>query len=147
VRQSKRCVIYGACAATIMLAGCSGGGGIASPAIGSAVQLAGAGVIREPVRGFVNSAALARQATTIAVADAKNNVVNIYDPAGNALAQLTGFAGPAGLASDIKGDLYVADLENQRVKIYAAGFQTPPTILASQAIFRQASIVLVTGRS
>ncbi|MBD5654020.1 MAG: hypothetical protein IAI50_02425 [Candidatus Eremiobacteraeota bacterium] len=78
----------------------------------------------------MQSAALARQRATIAVSDIKRNVVHIYDPAGDELAQLTGFRQPAGLASDIKGDLYVADNGNHRVQIYAAGFRTRPTTLS-----------------
>jgi hypothetical protein len=155
VRHLTRLVCCGAGAAILMLAGCSGGGGgMATPASGGAVQqdsmgmqptsgLNSAALIRrefplpggqgssESGHGFVNSAALAKQPTTIAISEG-NNTVDIYDPAGNQLAQLTGFNGPSGLASDIKGDLYVADYYNQRVQIYSAGFQSPPTTLPSE---------------
>jgi hypothetical protein len=156
VRHLSRLVCCGAGAVILVLAGCSGGGGgMATPASGVAVQQDGVGmqptsglnatalIHREfPLlrvqgssksgHGFVNSAALAKQPTTIAISEANNNTVDIYDPAGNQLAQLTGFNYPFGLASDIKGDLYVADYLNQRVQIYAAGFQSPPTTLQSE---------------
>ncbi|MBD5656486.1 MAG: hypothetical protein IAI50_15085 [Candidatus Eremiobacteraeota bacterium] len=154
MRKLTRLVYCGAGAAILILAGCSGSGGsMATPSAGNAVQqdsvsmmrpppgLNPAGLTHEefpllaaqgprtPLKGFVNSAALAKNPTTIAVSDYINDVVNIYDPAGDVLAQLTGFIDPHGLASDNKGDLYVADLGYERVEIYPAGFTSPPTVL------------------
>jgi len=155
LRHLTRLVYCGAGAAIIMLAGCSGsGGGTTTPPIGNAVQQDSVGMrptsgpsridlirrefpllaaqgSRVPVKAFVNSEALGKQSTIIAVADALNNVVNIYDPAGDELAQLTGLDSPAGMASDSKGNLYVADGNNDRVQIYAAGFTAPPSSLST----------------
>jgi hypothetical protein len=152
VRDLTRLVHCGAGAAILLLVGCSGGGGgMETPASGGAVQqdsvtmqptsgLNPAALIRREFpllggqassnsgHGFVNSTALAKQPTAIAVSD-DNYDVYIYDPAGNQLALLTGFNGSGQLASDIKGDLYVADYLNQRVQIYAAGFQSAPKTL------------------
>jgi hypothetical protein len=83
----------------------------------------GTGVAVHP---FINFAALAKnKGPTIAISDAENNVVDLFAAAGTQIGQLTGFNGPAGMASDIKGDLYVADRLNARVQIYAAGFCEP----------------------
>jgi hypothetical protein len=158
VRHLTRLVSCGAAAgaAIIMLAGCSGGGGgITTPATGNVVQqdsvsmryasnLSPAGPIgrpfpllstqgsRVPVKAFVNSAALAKQSTMIAVSDVLHNAVDIFSLDGTQLAQLTGFAGPGGLASDSKGNLYVADAGNSRVQVYSAGFTSPPTSLSTE---------------
>jgi sugar lactone lactonase YvrE len=89
---------------------------------------------RKPEKGFVDTVALAKQPTKIAVS-VGGNVVNIYDRAGNQLAQLTGFSGADGLASDTKGDLYVGDSLNQRVQIYGPGFQGPPKTLSTPGYY------------
>jgi len=81
-------------------------------------------------RTFVNAAAVAKATTLIAVSDSNANVVDVYDAAGSQVAQLGGFNGPDGLTSDIKGNLYVADALNSQIQIFAAGFQSPPTLLA-----------------
>lgn len=65
--------------------------------------------------------------STIAISDAANNVVDIFNDAGVMLGQLTGFIEPQGMASDRQGNLYVADTVNNRIQVYAAGFTNPPT--------------------
>ena len=84
---------------------------------------------------FVNTAALATSYRTIAVSDASNEVVHVYNSLGTQLAQLTGFFEPQGMSSDAKGSLYVADTGNQRVQIYAAGFTGQPATLADPVGF------------
>ena len=44
-------------------------------------------------------------------------------------AQLTGFSEPQGLALDTAGNLYVADTNNSRIQVYAAGFKGTPTTI------------------
>ncbi len=130
--------------------GCSGGN-IAGPTVGGATRSVaigtetasgpparhslllpsipthGTGVAVHP---FINFAALAKnKGPTIAISDAENNVVDLFAASGTQIGQLTGFNAPAGMASDIKGDLYVADRLNARVQIYAAGFASPPATL------------------
>jgi hypothetical protein len=131
--------------------GCSGGN-IAGPTVGGAtrslaigtetssgplalrrlllpgIPTHGAGVAARP---FINFAALAKNnGPTIAISDTANNVVDLFTAAGTQVGQLTGFKGPSGMASDVKGDLYVVDQGNARVQIYAAGFASPPTTLS-----------------
>jgi hypothetical protein len=80
---------------------------------------------------FINFAAMAKnKGPTIAISVPEEKVVDLFTAAGTQVAQLTGFKFPAGMASDIKGDLYVADLNNSRVQVYAAGFASPPTTLS-----------------
>jgi hypothetical protein len=134
-----------------LLTGCSSGN-IAGPTVGGAIAPAtigsgtasrlsalrrlllpgiptsGGGVAVHP---FIDFAAMAKnKGPTIAISDIDNGVVDLFTAAGTQVAQLTGFRGPHGMASDIKGDLYVADSYNSRVQIYAAGFASPPTTLS-----------------
>ncbi|MBD5655879.1 MAG: hypothetical protein IAI50_11970 [Candidatus Eremiobacteraeota bacterium] len=124
-----------------LLTGCSGGGNIAGPAVGDFSS--GPAALRSTVlRGmptsgtrvavhpFINFAAMAKnKSNTIAISDQQNSLVELFTAAGVQIGQLTGFEQPAGMASDIKGNLYVADKGNSRVQIYAAGFASPPTTL------------------
>jgi len=88
----------------------------------------GTGVAARP---FIDFAAMAKnKGPTIAISFRLAGVVDLFTAAGTQVAQLTGFGSPVGLASDIKGDLYVADSGNSRVQLYAAGFASPPTTLA-----------------
>ncbi len=83
------------------------------------------------VHPFINFAAMAKnKGPTIAISVPEDNVVDLFTAAGTQVAQLTGFRFPAGMTSDIKGDLYVADLNNSRVQIYAAGLASPPSTLS-----------------
>jgi hypothetical protein len=83
------------------------------------------------VRQFIDFAAMAKNnGPTIAISDSQNDFVDLFTAAGTQVAQLTGFNVPSGMASDIKGALYVADQGNSRVQIYAAGFASPPTTLS-----------------
>ena len=143
-------------ASLVLLSDCSGGGHLQAPISSTAFQqrsihnspdfarratlsvLIGAQLeprLGNSRPGFVDSAALATSRRKIAVSDASNEVVNVYDVAGTELAQLTGFFEPQGLSSDASGNLFVADTDNQRVQIYAAGLKNPPTTLADSVGF------------
>jgi len=130
-------------AVTLLSTGCSGGN-IAGPTAGGTIgteppsgPLAlrlklpgtatyGSGV---PVHPFINFAAMAKnKGPTIAIS--ANGVVDLFTAAGTQVGQLTGFGFPEGMASDIKGDLYVADFQDSRVQIYAPGFASPPSTLS-----------------
>jgi hypothetical protein len=93
----------------------------------------GTGVAAHP---FINFAAMAKnKGPTIAISLRGPNVVNLLTAAGTQVGQLTGFNFPNGMASDSKGNLYVADEKNSRVQIYAAGFASPPTTLSDAGQF------------
>jgi len=88
----------------------------------------GTGVAVHP---FIDFAAMAKnKGPTIAISVASQDVVDLFTAAGTQVGQLTGFHSPFGMASDIKGDLYVADILNSRIQVYAAGFSSPPTTLS-----------------
>jgi DNA-binding beta-propeller fold protein YncE len=128
-----------------LLTGCSGSN-IAGPTIGGEIPPAAIGtqtssgtlassrllLTGTPTHssGFIDLAAIAKnRGPTIAVS--AGNVVDIFTPAFmQQVGLLTGFDNPRGVASDNKGDLYVADQENSRVQFYAAGFASPPTTLS-----------------
>jgi hypothetical protein len=79
---------------------------------------------------FIDFAAMAKnKGPTIAIS-VPSAGVDLFTADGTQVAQLTGFNGAAGMASDVKGDLYVADLYNSRVQVYAAGFASSPVTLA-----------------
>jgi hypothetical protein len=136
-----------------LLAGCAGGGtGITAPAAGGGVTQLGVtrampdlresfsvarpGVQRHagatiPVKPFINSEAIAKASNTIALSDFYGNSIEVFDSKGSLDATLTdGFSGPQGLASDINGDLFIADGGNARIVRYAAGFKGTPTSIS-----------------
>ncbi|MBD5656612.1 MAG: hypothetical protein IAI50_15745, partial [Candidatus Eremiobacteraeota bacterium] len=82
------------------------------------------------VSPFISDEAAAATGNTFAVSDAENNVVDIFNSSGKLIAQLSNFSEPQGLASDIDGNLYIADTSNSQIQIYAAGFKGKATILA-----------------
>ena len=88
-----------------------------------------------PVRAFVDADAIARVSSVIALSDATDNAVDIFDAEGKQVGQLTGFAEPQGLSSDIAGNLYIADTENSRIQVYAAGLHGAPISLADPGQF------------
>jgi hypothetical protein len=125
-----------------LLTGCSGGN-IAGPAVEGATQsvaLRGLSVPGMSPRGtgvgvhpFIDFAAVAaNKGPTIAISflDPNQSYVDLFTAAGKQVGQLTGFNLPLGMASDRKGDLYVADEDNSRVQIYAPGFTSSPTTLS-----------------
>jgi hypothetical protein len=157
-----------------LLAGCSGSGTTAPPPGATVTQqsssrfMSRAGSRLPPCsfgrpnrrakanmwRPFVAPPGTIRNSTgdTIAISDGENNVVDIFNAQGQQTAQLTGFSDPFGLASDIKGDLYVADAGNNRIQVYAKGFMLPPTTISvpdAQPIgvdsFNNGAYVAVTG--
>jgi hypothetical protein len=97
------------------------------------------------VHPFVNVAAMQAPGPKIFVSDAVNNVVNIYNPAGKMLAQLTGFSEPQGLATDAKGNLYVADTVNSRIQIYAPPYNKAPKSLSDPGQYPAGVAVLNNG--
>jgi len=136
-----------------LLTGCSGGN-LAGPTVGDATHSLATGIetssgplaLRHlllpgiPTHGasvavhpFIDFAAMAKNkgpTIAISVAGGGGDAVDLFTAAGTQVGQLTGFSFPEGMASDIKGDLYVADSDNSRVQIYAAGFASPPTTLS-----------------
>jgi hypothetical protein len=153
---SKLSYLVTGCATLAMLADCSGGvGGIATPSSGggviaqSALRAVPAVGSRTPpcsfarpnlrigagdgaFKPFVALASMTRNATgnTIAISDGDNDVVDIFNAQGRPTGQLTGFNTPSGLASDIKGDLYVADFNNARIQVYGKGLAGSPTSIS-----------------
>jgi hypothetical protein len=82
-----------------------------------------------PRAAFVSNEINAKGGASIIVSDASDNVVDIFNAAGVQTAQLTGFSLPQGLALDTAGNLYVADTNNSRIQVYAAGFKGTPTTI------------------
>jgi len=97
------------------------------------------------VHPFVNVAAMQAAATKIFVSDAANNVVNIYNTSGKQLAQLTGFSQPQGLATDLKGNLYVADTNNSQILVFKPPYNKAPKKLADPGYFPAGVAVLTIG--
>jgi hypothetical protein len=64
------------------------------------------------------------------VSDAGANVVDVFDKKGRLTGQITGFSQPQGIAVDDQGNLYVADTNNQEIKVFAPGTKTPSSILS-----------------
>ncbi len=81
----------------------------------------------------------------IFLSDAVNNVVNIYNSSGKQLAQLTGFSEPQGLATDSKGNLYVADTNNSRILVYAPPYTKKPKKLADPGYYPAGVSVVTIG--
>jgi hypothetical protein len=122
------------------LAGCSGGGAGAPAATSAFSQQVpqSSSVLRpgvpqlhsnRPPTAFVSNEINAKGGASIIVSDASDNVVDIFNSAGKQTAQLTGFSEPQGLALDTAGNLYVADTNNSRIQVYAAGFKGTPTTI------------------
>ena len=81
----------------------------------------------------------------IFVSDAANNVVNIYNSSGKQLAQLTGFSEPQGLATDSKGNLYVADTANSRIQVYAPPYNKTPKTYSDPGQYPAGVSVTIVG--
>jgi hypothetical protein len=99
------------------------------------------------VHRFVDVAAIQAAGTKIFISDAANNVVNIYNPAGKMLAQITGFSQPQGLATDLKGKLYVADTNNSQILVFAPPYNKAPKKLADPGYFPAGVSVVTIGTS
>jgi hypothetical protein len=99
------------------------------------------------VHPFINVAAIEATSTKIFISDAVNNVVNIYNTSGKQLGQLTGFSQPQGLATDAKGNLYVADTNNSQILIYAPPYKKAPKKLADPGYFPAGVAVLTVGKT
>lgn len=122
--------------ALALLAGCSGGGAGAPTANSGFSQ--SSSVLRPgvpelhsnlPATAFVSNEINAKGGASIIVSDASDNVVDIFSATGAQTAQLTGFSQPQGLALDLAGNLYVADTNNSRIQVYAAGYKGTPTTI------------------
>jgi hypothetical protein len=81
--------------------------------------------------------------TKIFVSDGVNNVVNIYNPSGRQLSQLTGFGQPVGLATDTQGNLYVADFVNSQILVYAPPYTRKPKKLSDPG-FNPLGVAVIT---
>jgi len=106
------------------------------------------GVVVGPAIGaqpFVNVKAIQAAGTKVFVSDYLNGVVNIYNTAGKQLGQITGFSGPQGLATDLKGNLYVADTNNSRIQVYAPPYKKAPKTLADPGYFPAGVAVVTIG--
>jgi NHL repeat len=101
---------------------------------------------RITTHAFVDSDGMQAASVKVIVSDAVNNVVNVYNPAGKQLAQLTGFIEPQGLATDAKGNLYVADTVNSRIQVYAAGFKKAPKTLSDPGQYPAGVAVMNNGQ-
>lgn len=129
--------------ALALLAGCSGGAaGVPAGSAAISQQSVGAqsvsSVLRPgvpelhsnlPPTAFISTEINVKDGASIIVSDASDNVVDIFNAKGKETAQLTGFSEPQGLALDSAGNLYVADTNNSRIQVYAAGFQGAPTTI------------------
>jgi NHL repeat len=124
----------------VLLAACSGGGaGAPAPGVAFSQQVSqNASVLRPgvpqlhsnvPATAFASKAGKFKGRESIVVSDASNDVVDIFNSAGTLTATLTGFSQPQGLALDSEGNLYVADTNNSRIQVYAAGFNGKPTTI------------------
>ena len=116
------------------LAGCAGGGLAAAPPAGGALpslaqsrqqnsQKASALDLR---KSWISPAA--KSTSLLYVSDGEENLVLIYPATAHnkfPIGQLTGFDIAAGLAVDQSGNLYVADVVNELVKVYHRGTTSP----------------------
>jgi sugar lactone lactonase YvrE len=98
------------------------------------------------VHQFVDVKGIKEATTKIFVSDAANNVVDIYNTAGKQLAQLTGFSEPQGLATDSKGNLYVADTANSRIQVYAPPYTKTPKSYADSGQYPAGVSVTIVGK-
>jgi hypothetical protein len=144
--------------ALALLAGCSGGGaGVPAASSAFSPQSASAqstsvghqvsqssSVLRpdvpelhsnRPAAAFVSNEINAKGGASVIVSDASDSVVDIFNGKGVQTAQLTGFSEPQGLALDTAGNLYVADTNNSRIQVYAAGFKSAPTTINDSGEF------------
>ena len=82
-----------------------------------------------PAASFVRNEINAKGGASVIVSDASDNVVDVFNGKGMQTAQLTGFSEPQGLALDTAANLYVADTNNSRIQVYAAGFKGAPATI------------------
>jgi hypothetical protein len=78
---------------------------------------------RVTIHPFIDVASIGTTETKIFISDSVNDAVDIYNTSGKLLGQIVGFSGPQGLATDGKGNLYVADTGNSRIQIYAPPYK------------------------
>lgn len=123
-------------AALALLAGCSGGGSqLPAPPLGPAPD-GGAQSVQRQVAGNGGTATVGSHPVTtpsfmdlnavanplIFVSDPSSGVVNIFPQAGtnqNRVGQISGLNQPQGLATDIAGNLYIANTARSDVLVYA----------------------------
>jgi len=134
----------------VLLVACFVGVAVAADADKNATSVARPDVVAPEgqiaVHPFVNVAAIEAATKKIFVSDDSTNVVNIYNTSGKLLATLTGFSEPQGLATDAKGNLYVADTENSRILVYAPPYTKTPKTLSDPGQYPAGVSVLNNGQ-
>jgi len=102
------------CAVAAVLAGCSGGTG-ATPSIPPA---------EFPSNSWMDPAAIGQD--LLYVSDANTWIAYVYTfPQGKRVGALTGFDQPAGMCTDAKGDVWIANSAAQQIVEYAHGGKDP----------------------
>ena len=120
-----------AAAALTLSAGCAGGGA----------------AVTTPRSVLTQVQSIANTTRMIAVSGTVNSDVDVFDPSGRTLDDLSGFQTPQGLASDAKGNLYIADEGNNRIQIYSAGFKGKPTTLSDPGQYPNSVATFEGGKS
>jgi hypothetical protein len=100
-----------------------------------------------PSHSFVHVKAMLAAKNLVITSDPVDGNVNIYDPTGKQLAQLTGFSQPQGLATDAKGNLYVVDTNNSRILVYAPPYTKTPTTLSDSGYYPAGVAVYSKGKT
>jgi NHL repeat len=139
VKKTFFAVLLAACFVSLAVAADLNPTSVARPGVITGSRIA--------VHAFVDVKAIQAAATKIFVSDALNNVVDIYNPAGKQLAQLTGFSQPQGLATDLKGNLYVADTNNSQILVFAPPYKKAPKVLADPGYFPAGVAVVTIGKA
>ena len=117
-----------------LLGGCSSGGSPTAPSAGNSLPSITQSIAQKTntvdVLGLNKSwiAPAAKTTPLLYVSDGEENLVLIYPATGHnpaPIGQLTGFDIAAGLAVDNAGNLYVADVVNEVVKVFHRGSTSP----------------------
>jgi hypothetical protein len=139
VKKTIFAVLLVACFASVAVAADSNPTSLARPDVVPPAPIA--------VQPFIDVPAIKSTVAKIFVSDAINNVVNIYNTSGKQLAQLTGFSQPQGLATDTKGNLYVADTNNSQILVFAPPYTKTPKKLADPGYFPAGVAVVTIGKT
>jgi hypothetical protein len=160
-----------ACGACLPLSGCAGAGSAGTPTGTADVPMSPSAQLRSAARlttfypaalapfavpapryrgpGWISAAARAATTTTLFVSNAYTDDVTLYDvtsrngpPIGTIT---TGISGPAGLAVDKPGNLYVSNTANGTVTMYAPGQKTPAVTYSKELTFPGSVAVGVDG--
>ena len=123
-----------AVASAAVLGGCSAGGSAAAPSAGSALPSLAQSSAQKPdiasaldlKKSWISPAA--KSTSLLYVSDGEESLVLIYPATEHnkfPIGQLSGFDIAAGLAVDNSGNLYVADVVNELVKVFHRGETAP----------------------